>query len=64
MPNQIKAAKIAVAPQEHIKKWGNRRLIDALDEHVCCCASFDFDCQLERYEELMYELRRRLGVGE
>jgi len=61
MPNQIKAPRIVLAPRECLKKWGNRKLIDALDEHVMCCASFDFDCQLERYTELLEELRRRLS---
>lgn len=58
---KIKAKRIAKKPAECIKKWGNARLLNALDGHVMCCATFDFDDQLERYTELLEELKRRLA---
>lgn len=62
MPNQIKAAQIAKKPQPSIKKLGNKRFCEDLEEFVLTCATFDFDDQVDQFYELTEELRRRLKV--
>lgn len=59
---RIKAAKIAKRPVVEIADMHDKDFVAALEEHVCCRGEFSVDCDLEKFYELMEELRRRMGL--